>query len=290
MEKTSKLMNVFLKLKLNSIAWSLRRLYCPVKKNDLVLEVGSGGNPYFRSNVLIDAYIDTRERHFEKLIFDRPTVLGFVENLPFKDNQFDYVIANNVLEHSWEPEKFIAEIQRVGKAGYIEVPDALFERLTGYYDHKLEITDRNNKLIIRKKENFIQDKDVFDLFKKVSKFFPKIIASNPFIFFVSYYWTRKNGGIKYKIVNPEYDFDWTPPKTQKVIRKPTSIGALKKWLLILIRKFLSQTRRNNKLNIMEFIMCPKCKSSEFNNYKEYIVCKNCNSKYEIVSNSIIKFN
>jgi hypothetical protein len=53
-----------------------------MNKNSLVLEVGGGGNnPYFRLNVLIDAYYETRERHCAKLIYDRPTVLGFVENI-----------------------------------------------------------------------------------------------------------------------------------------------------------------------------------------------------------------
>ena len=138
-------MDIFLKLKLDKLAWSFRRLHVPVDKDALVLEVGSGGNPYFRSNVLIDAYYDTRERHYAKLIYDRPTVLGFVENLPFKDNSFDFVIASHVLEHSKDPAKFLSEIQRVAKAGYIEVPDAFFERLACYLDHRLEITDINNE-------------------------------------------------------------------------------------------------------------------------------------------------
>jgi len=48
----------------DSVAWSLRRLHCPVGRDALVLEVGSGGNPYFRANVLSDAYEDTRQRHW----------------------------------------------------------------------------------------------------------------------------------------------------------------------------------------------------------------------------------
>ena len=74
------------------IAWSFRRLHCPVDSDALVLEVGSGGNPYFRSNVLVDAYESTGERHWVPLTTDRPTVLAFVENLPFKDKSFDFVV------------------------------------------------------------------------------------------------------------------------------------------------------------------------------------------------------
>ena len=138
----SKLMSFFDNLKMYNFSWSFRRLYVPVKNSDLVLEVGSGGNPYFRSNILIDAYQETRERHWVPLIADRPTVLGFVENLPFKDNQFDFVIASHVLEHSHDPQKFLSELQRVSKAGYIEVPDAFMERINPYLDHRSEITVR----------------------------------------------------------------------------------------------------------------------------------------------------
>ena len=152
-------MRLFRGLGMDPIAWSLRRLYCPVSKTDLVLEVGSGGNPYWRANVLCDALWETSQRHFAKLIRDRPTVLAFTENLPFKDDSFDFVIASHVLEHSEDPGQFLEEIQRVGKAGYIEVPDALFERLSTYYMHRLEITDRDGTLIIRKKRDYIQDRE-----------------------------------------------------------------------------------------------------------------------------------
>jgi SAM-dependent methyltransferase len=130
------------------IAWSLRRLHCPVDDSALVLEVGSGGNPYPRANVLLDAYEATRERHWVPLTVDRPTVLGFVEALPFRDQAFDFVIASHVLEHSADPARFLGELQRVAKAGYIEVPDAFMERVNPYHDHRLEITTREGRLVI----------------------------------------------------------------------------------------------------------------------------------------------
>ena len=77
---------------LENVAWSLRRLHVPVASDALVLEVGAGGNPYARSDVLVDAYEETAERHWEPLVRDRPTVLAFGENLPFADKSFDFVI------------------------------------------------------------------------------------------------------------------------------------------------------------------------------------------------------
>ena len=151
----------------------MRRIYCPVNKNDLVLEVGSGGSPYFRANILTDPYDDTVERFNVPLVQDRPLIYAYAEDLPFKNNAFDFVIASHVLEHSSDPEKFLNEIQRVGKAGYIEVPDAFMERLTAYPFHKLEIYEKNNTLFIKNKIDQIHDKEVVRLFRNnCQKIFP----------------------------------------------------------------------------------------------------------------------
>ena len=160
----------------HKIMWSMRRILVGkmISSSALVLEVGSGGNPYPRSNVLLDAYKETRERHWEPLVSDRPTVLSFGENLPFKDKVFDYVIAAHVLEHSPHPEKFLSELQRVAKAGYIETPDAFMERINPYKDHRLEVTVRDDQLIIQKKSNWINDNDLVDLYEKRVK---KIITT-----------------------------------------------------------------------------------------------------------------
>lgn len=291
MKKNSKLMDFFLTTKLDAIAWSLRRLHCPVSEDALVLEVGSGGNPYFRANVLIDAYYDTRERHYAKLISDRPTVLGFVENLPFKDNSFDFVIASHVLEHSKDPEKFLSELQRVSKSGYIEVPDAFFERLACYLDHRLEITDVDDELIIRKKKNYIQDKEIENLFaNKFKSIFGKVVSQYPFKFNVRYYWSKENGGIKYKIVNPEYKFDWESPVKGEVYIKQSLVAKIKGVILKLVRQYFSQNERNKIINLDELIMCPNCKGEEFlKNEKKSIICKNCQREYEVIEDKIIKF-
>lgn len=137
--------------RLRKLRWSLRHLHCPVSKNALVLEVGSGGNPYPRANVLLDAMEETIERNEKNLITDRPLVLGLCESLPFKDKQFDFIIASHVLEHTDNPEKFLSELMRVGKGGYIETPEGWFEKMCPFTYHRLEVSNLNGKLLIRKK-------------------------------------------------------------------------------------------------------------------------------------------
>lgn len=282
-------MRIFIKLGLNSLAWSLRWLYCPVKKTDLVLEVGSGSSPYFRSNILCDAYLNTSERGFTPLSNDRQTVLAFVEDLPFRDNSFDFIIASHVFEHSENPEKFLSEIQRVSKAGYIEVPDAFMERLTNYPSHRLEIYEKDDTLFIKKKTGPVTDYELKNLFEKTSKIFPFWYKRFPFNFHVRYYWSKENGGIKYKILNPEYKFDWKYDEDYNNIWKRNIIIKTKQKILSIIRKLLSQNRRNKSINLFDYLYCTKCKNNKLSKKTDYIVCEKCNQKFPLTPNGIINF-
>jgi len=285
-EAESRTMRFFRKIGLDSIAWSLRRVHCPVGKDALVLEVGSGASPYFRSNILCDAYEETQERFFTPLVHDRPTVLAFVERLPFKDNIFDFVIASHVLEHSSDPERFLSEIQRVAKAGYIEVPDAFMERLTHYGFHRLEITDVSDCLIIRKKKDYIQDKEVVDLFhNKARPYFPKWVAKFPFQFHVRYYWSKEEGGIQHKVLNPECPADWPAPQSAQPAEIPRLplIADLKQKTLVLVRKLFSQSARNKSIDLLSLLKCPDCGGDNFENDEifEHAICVKCGTKHSV---------
>ena len=169
MHAKSKLMILAERLGLERLAWSLRRLHCPVSSTALVLDVGSGGNPYPRANVLLDAYEDTIERYNLPLIKDRPMVFGLAERMPFRDKVFDFVVASHVLEHSSDPEAFLSELMRVSKAGYIETPDGFFERINPFRFHRLEVFDKDNQLLVIKKPNWKPYPDIVDMYERKMK-------------------------------------------------------------------------------------------------------------------------
>ena len=291
LKKNSLPMRFFNNIGMHKIAWSLRRLYCPVKKTDLVLEIGSGGNPYLRSNVLSDAfYEETRERHYEKIVSDRPMVISYAENLPFKDDSFDFIIASHVIEHSKKPDEFINEIQRVGKAGYIEAPDAFMERMTGYLDHRLEVSVSGGMLLVRKKEDYtekLSNSEAID--KKARYLYQKQINENPFRLHVRYYWD-KSKGIDYKVLNPDYEFDWDPPVTEKHDYVMTKSVKIKKFILKLSGKLFSQHRRNRNIYLSDFLQCPDCMAQSFSENQQSISCNNCGAVYKKHGKSIIDFN
>lgn len=262
------------------IAWAFRRLYCPVPRDALVLEVGSGGNPYARANVLLDAFEVTRQRHWVPLVADRPTVLGAVERLPFRDKAFDFVIASHVLEHSTDPEAFLSELQRVARAGYIEVPDAFMERLNPYRDHRLEITVRGHRLVIRKKAAWQADAILAELYERNAKavIARETIPKHPFAFHVRYYW---RDSIPFEVLNPEVDANWEPPwetpgATHKNIRARINSG-----MLSLARTLLSQRSRNRMLKLDSLLACPSCRSVDLEFCETSIRCRGCAADYPV---------
>jgi SAM-dependent methyltransferase len=262
------------------LAWALRRFHTPVDPQALVLEVGAGGNPYPRANVLLDAYETTRERHWVPLATDRPTVLGFVENLPFKDHAFDFVIAAHVLEHSADPERFLTELQRVAKAGYIEVPDAFMERINPYMDHRLEITCRNKKLVIRKKISWKHDPEVIELYEDRVKpvLTGYLIPSHPFEFHVRYYWKNR---ISYEVVNPDVDAGWPAPVVDRAAPPMTASGRVRQMTRDFLRGLLSQRSRNASIDLLPLLRCTSCHATDLSREPHAIHCVSCGTSFPV---------
>ena len=159
-----------------------------IKKDDLILEVGSGGSPMARSNILVDKYINCdRERELKIAIDDRPLVCAVAENLPFKDNTFNFVYTSHVLEHITRLEEAVAEITRVGRTGLVIVPGEIYERIWDKSTHKWIISKNNGKLIFRKKCacTKLQQNDNLDKWKKI---FWKIYVRNKNFLDIHFFW------------------------------------------------------------------------------------------------------
>src|SRR5215475_7561509 len=274
-------MRLFRRLGFEGLAWSLRRLHCPVGPEALVLEVGSGGNPYARANVLLDAYEATGERHWVLLLVDCLTVLGFVERLLFRDKAFDFVIASHVLEHSYNPAGFLEELQRVAQGGYIEVPDAFMERINPYRDHRLEITVRHDRLRIWNKAAWRADPDLVELYEDRAKriMTRNVIPRHPFAFHVRYYWRDK---IEYEIVNPNTEPPLEAAKDRlSPPQEPNARNRVNAALSRLVRHFFSQRRRNSEIDLVTLLRCPECYRSELRLDTDELSCLQCGRRYSV---------
>lgn len=266
------------KYSINLIKWSLRKAKLPIKQDALVLDVGSGSNPHPSADVLLEKFVDTTHR-YSPFVADRPTVLADACRMPFKDKAFDYVIAFHVLEHINTPELFLNELQRIGNAGYIETPNAVFERLVPYDVHVLEIMDVNGELIIHKKSSSKPDQYLnnLDIVKKIPEW-NKFFYNNPALFHVRYFWENE---IKFKVINPELKADWInniAVKASEVIADNIEANDLRSTGLKLLRKY-AKSKKRRKLNLNDLLACPECHSS-LEVRENFFICLKCAVRYK----------
>jgi uncharacterized protein YbaR (Trm112 family)/SAM-dependent methyltransferase len=275
--------------KISNVVFGLKHLN--IKKTDYVLDIGSGNNPHFRADVICDKYVgDDVERGENTIIIDRPFICCDACKLPFKDNTFDYVICRHLIEHLDNPEILINELMRVGKRGYIEAPNELWERLFGRKFHKWFINVENNKLILKPKKKVIEAK-VYHNFQKLcdtDKDFNKFYNNNIKLFHVIYEWDKK---ISYEIkgklgkTRKQSDIKQTPnPKKTQLYLLP-----IKQKLLFIIRSLLYYIyRKKGVIDIFALLVCPQCKCKL--NHNKSLTCPQCKSRFNIRNNIPIMLN
>ncbi|WP_156388631.1 class I SAM-dependent methyltransferase [Nocardioides sp. Root151] len=116
-----------------------RRIDVPVAPDGLVLDVGSGDKPSWRADVLLDGYPDEefggQRSGASHVRVTRPLFVADAADMPFADGVFDHVICSHVLEHVPDPAAVIAEMVRVARTGYIEVPLAASSKIIDFPSH-----------------------------------------------------------------------------------------------------------------------------------------------------------
>jgi SAM-dependent methyltransferase len=265
---------------LKRIAWSVRKISLPIGTSDLVLDVGSGSNPHPAADVLLERYLDPAHR-YSPMVIDRPTVLANACKMPFRDKAFDYSLAFHVLEHLSDPAAFLNELQRVSKAGYIETPNALFERITPYDVHLLEVMNVNDVLIIHKKpaarpDQFLNDLDILRHSTRWNRFF----YANPSLFHVQYFWANQ---IHFTIENPDTPLTWfKEPRVESAdngnfSHAPASNGE-RSLGLSLMRKYY-RLRKRKVVDLNAILCCPDC-HGDLVAQNGSLICSTCQLSYE----------
>ena len=127
-----------------------------LKKNPnwKILDIGCGFRAHKNASVIADI------QDFSEYYKEKKFVKINEKNLPFKNNEFDFVISSHVIEHVDDFEFFIKELERISSKGYIELPSRLGDNLVfeNMKDHIwwFSFDDIKNKLIVSKKNQLIE--------------------------------------------------------------------------------------------------------------------------------------
>ena len=142
-----------------------------VNSNWNILDIGCGYGANKNASVISD--IQDLSTYYP----DKKFVKLIEKKLPFKDQEFDFVIASHVMEHVEDIEYFIKELERVSKKGYIELPTILEDNLVfeNKNDHlwHMDFDDVDMKLLISKKIQYFEPILTVSSIKKLNKIFRK---------------------------------------------------------------------------------------------------------------------
>jgi uncharacterized protein YbaR (Trm112 family)/SAM-dependent methyltransferase len=273
-----------------------------ISPSDKVLEIGSGNNPNPRSNVLCDRFVNDNGQRAGKfsIVIDRPLIVGDGYKLPFADKSFDYVIASHILEHMERPEKFVAELVRVAKAGYIEVPSIYAERLFGWNFHLWYCQKIKNGIVLHKKTEGERFMGFYHHLIAENIWFRRFFEEHEDYFNIHYEWkgcpnihvkrsipTQKFldpiDGSNWKLlsgVHPnagtdkEFYIEWMTRRVKKKLKK---IFSKLRWRYTTIFK-----KQSVISELLPVLRCPNCRSTKLlAPQNTEILCRACGNVYEI---------
>lgn len=124
-----------------------------IKPQDRILEIGPGGSPHPRADILLEKVFDDPKEaegqrgYAPKVKTDKKIIYYNDDIFPFKDKEFDYVICSQVLEHIENIDAFISEINRVGKAGYFEYPLIYYDYIYNFPEHITFVKKYNDHIV-----------------------------------------------------------------------------------------------------------------------------------------------
>ena len=172
-----------------------------------ILDIGCGYRAHNKASVIADI------QDFSDFDKEKKFIQIKEKNLPFKDKEFDFVIASHVIEHVKDFEFFIKELERISKKGYIELPSRLADNLV--FENKKDhiwwfIYDDTNNLIIASKRNQLLDPFIT---VSMAKIFEKIFRES---LVIELAWEER---IEYKIDNKIREEDFKKISFFKLIRK-----------------------------------------------------------------------
>jgi uncharacterized protein YbaR (Trm112 family) len=273
-----------------------------IGKNDLVLEIGGGDFPFWRSDILCDRYLFDDAERAGSLVVDRPFICADAHTLPIKDGAVTYIYCSQVLEHLERPDVFFSELMRVGKRGYLETPNEFRERLICRQIHKWVVADEGGVLVLRKNDLIPVFGSIFYSLMKNQEFY-YFYSSHYSLFNIMFEWEKE---IKYRIDAPaRFDPTDTSGWNESLGLSSEDLKSLETLLfsrntmlktslelfMTALSRFISNKLKKRRRKISktrpelfsEILCCPGCRSSlDIQWEQKRMACGGCPRIYPVI--------
>lgn len=258
-----------------------------VGPDDLVLDLGSGGSPNLRANVLCDRFAgDATERRGAAIAYpaERPFIIGDAHSLPFKDYAFDFVICSHLLEHVEDPAQVLCELQRVARRGYIETPSRVAEKIHSLPIHLWMLSVEAGKLVLERKPAAVLDGEL-------AEWFEGQLGANPAFrpiwmrqwesgLVLPYWW---EGEIDFEVRESQAatTFERAQGVADEVDAVPTAPPGLMARVDATYGKLLRRRAQRRIGNLLDLLACPVCHSGLVQPSPEALRCSACDRTYAV---------
>jgi uncharacterized protein YbaR (Trm112 family)/SAM-dependent methyltransferase len=264
-----------------------------IRPGDTVLDIGSGNRPHPRADVLVERFFGDDTGRSGPALRDKSLVVGDAHRLPFGDQAFDFTIARHVIEHLDDPARFLAEIQRVSRAGYIEAPSEVSEKLHGYAFHKWFVSLDGQRLTLKPKPQPVFDPYLANTLGRLNHLpgaYRRFCSSHPELFLVRLKWSAQ---IEFEVEGngPEDSVEGFEVQQQSAdaaaelrnwikqgVKKPQKTPALGRLARLATRM---KQGKGNRRALEKLLACPGCRGVVVAD-GDTLVCASCLLRYPVV--------
>jgi uncharacterized protein YbaR (Trm112 family)/SAM-dependent methyltransferase len=279
------------------VKWTKLRRMLSIPRGQRVIDIGGGDGPFPRADVICEKFLGDSVERTNPLgnAGTRALVVGDIENLPFADKSFDFVFCSHILEHTTDPSRAIAEITRIGKRGYIEVPSEYLEHAaTSRTSHYWTILrDPDGTLVFRQKPVATPSKTVSDVFEHRLWLKDKLYMAWHWrefysLFNIAVTW---EGTIPHRVervpVSPNGGFEKGAVDSIDSIRRAlqAASGSRKTGIRPAVKGAITRrlTDPQIRTKILEFAACPACKRKLALAGAERLACAHCHLVYPFIN-------
>jgi uncharacterized protein YbaR (Trm112 family)/SAM-dependent methyltransferase len=240
-----------------------------------ILDIGSGSNPFWRANILMERFLEDDSQRPGRLIVDRPIVCGDIHQIPFVDNAFSFVHCSHLLEHVDDPDMAIREMSRVARCGYIETPSEIHEFIDlDFPFHRWAVSSEEGILVFREKSQYIPSHPLIVALKSKGNRTSRLIGKHHSqINIISSFW---NGEVEYRVERSKSPIEYyTKTHDEPFSSINYAVRPAKAKLKLILGKILSPP-----MNLYSILACPICKHHIAVDNSS-VICTKCNKKFPI---------